>query len=74
MGSIKVNRGTVFSETPSDYFLGITLIIKRMTDGLVWEKSQSVFAAAFGTSMASTIESDFEKNYSAKNLKRSLTD
>ena len=56
MGSVKVRRGTVFSETPTDYFCGLSLTIKRLTDGMVWAKSQSVYAAASGTRMSQTIE------------------
>ena len=74
MGSVKVRRGTVFSETPSDYFAGLSLTVKRLTDGLVWGKSQSVFAAAIGTSMSSTLEGGIEKTIQQKNLKRALTD
>lgn len=74
MGSVKVRRGTVFSETPTDYFSGLSLTVKRLTDGLVWEKSQSVYAAAVGTPMSVTLEGGVEKTSQQKNLKRALTD
>ena len=65
MGSMKVRRGTVFSETPSDYF-SVSLIVKRLTDGLVWEKSQSVYAAVIGSKMAGTLDGDIEKTGSTR--------
>lgn len=74
MGSVKVRRGTVFSETPSDYFSGLSLTVKRLTDGLVWEKSQSVYAAAIGSTMSVTLEGGIEKTSQQKNLKRAITD
>ena len=74
MGSVKVRRGTVFSETPADYFSGLSLTVKRITDGLVWEKSQSVYAAAIGSPMSVTLEGGIEKTNQQKNLKRALTD
>jgi hypothetical protein len=74
MGSVKVRRGTVFSETPTDYFSGLSLTVKRVTDGLVWEKSQSVYAAACGSPMSVTLEGGVEKTAQQKNLKRALTD
>ena len=74
MGSVKVRRGTVFSETPSDYFSGLSLTVRRLTDGLVWEKSQSVYAAAIGSPMSATLEGGIEKTSQQKNLKRALTD
>lgn len=74
LGSVKVRRGTVFSETPTDYFSGLSLTVKRLTDGLVWEKSQSVYAAAVGTPMSVTLEGGIEKTSQQKNLKRALTD
>ena len=74
IGSVKVHRGTVFSENPSDYFRGASLTVKRLTDGLVWERSQSVFAAAFGSAMASTLEGSIEKSGEQKDLKRALSD
>ena len=45
VGSVKVRRGTVFSEKVSDYFPDVVLTTKRITDGLSWERSQSVYAA-----------------------------
>lgn len=74
IGSVKVRRGTVFSEAPTDYFSGLYLTIKRLTDGLVWEKSQSVYAAATGSPMSVTLEGGVEKTTQQKNLKRALTD
>jgi|GEM_PF-4522583 len=74
MGSVKVRRGTVFSETPADYFSELSLMVKRITDGLVWEKSQSVYAAAIGSPMSVTLEGGIEKTNQQKNLKRALTD
>ena len=74
MGSVKVRRGTVFSENPADYFSGLSLIVKRITDGLVWERSQSVYAAAIGSPMALTLDGGVEKTDQQKNLKRALTD
>lgn len=74
VGSVKVRRGTVFSETPSDYFSGLPLTVKRMTDGLVWERSQSVYAAASGSPMSVALEGGVEKTTQQKNLKRALTD
>ena len=74
MGSVKVRIGTVFSETPTDYFSGLSLTVKRVTDGLVWEKSQSVYAAACGSPMSVTLEGCVEKTAQQKNLKRALTD
>lgn len=74
IGSVKVRRGTVFSEKPSDYFHTVSLTVKRLTDGLVWERSQSIFAAAVGSAMASTLEGGIEKSEEQKALKRALTD
>lgn len=74
MGSVKVRRGTVFSETPTDYFSGLSLTVKRVTDGLVWEKSQSVYAATSGSPMSVTLEGGVEKTTQQKNLKRALAD
>ena len=74
MGSVKVRRGTVFSETPTDYFSGLSLTVKRVTDGLVWEKSQSVYAAASKSPMSVTLEGGVEKSTQQKNLKRALAD
>jgi hypothetical protein len=74
MGSVKVRRGTVFSETPIDYFSGLPLTVKRLTDGLVWERSQSVYAAAIASPMSVTLEGGIEKTNQQKNLKRALTD
>lgn len=74
MGSTKVRRGTVFSETPTDYFSGLSLTVKRLTDGLVWEKSQSVYAAETGSPMSVTLEGDVKKTTQQKNLKHALTD
>jgi hypothetical protein len=73
-GSVKVRRGTVFSETPSSYFEGLSLVVKRLTDRLEWERSQSVYAAATGTSMASAILGGVEKTEENKALKRALLD
>lgn len=74
LGSVKVRRGTVFSENPADYFPGLSLTVKRITDGLVWERSQSVFAAAIGSPMAMTLDGGVEKTNQQKSLKRALTD
>ncbi len=74
LGSVKVRRGTVFSESPADYFSGVPLAVKRITDGLVWERSQSVYAAAIGSPMALTLDGGIEKTSQQKNLKRALTD
>ena len=74
VGSVKVRRGTVFSENPADYFSGLSLIVKRITDGLVWERSQSVYAASIGSPMALTLDGGAEKTRQQKNLKRALTD
>lgn len=74
LGSVKVRRGTVFSENPADYFSGLSLMVKRITDGLVWERSQSVYAAAIGSPMASALDGGVEKTNQQKSLKRALTD
>lgn len=74
IGSVKVRKGTVFSEKPSDYFHALPLTVRRLTDGLVWERSQSVYAAAVGTAMASTLEGGTEMSKEQKALKRALTD
>ncbi len=74
LGSVKVRRGTVFSESPADYFSGVPLTVKRITDGLVWERSQSVYAAAIGSPMALILDGGIEKTSEQKNLKRALTD
>lgn len=74
MGSVKVRRGTVFSETPTDYFSGLSLTVKRLTDGLVWERSQSVYSAAVGSPMSVTLEGGVEKTSQQKSLKRAITD
>lgn len=73
-GSVKVRRGTVFSENPADYFSGLSLTVKRITDGLVWERSQSVYAAAIESPMAMTLNGGVEKTDQQKSLKRALTD
>lgn len=74
LGSVKVSSGTVFSENPADYFSGLPLTIKRITDGLVWERSQSVYAATCGSPMALTLNGGIEKTSQQKSLKRALTD
>lgn len=74
LGSVKVCRGTVFSENPADYFSGLPLTVKRITDGLVWERSQSVYAAAIGSPMALTLDGGVEKTSQQESLKRALTD
>lgn len=74
LGSVKVRRGTVFSENPTDYFSGLSLTVKRITDGLVWERSQSVYAAAIGSPMAMTLDGGVERTNQQKSLKRALTD
>lgn len=73
-GSVKVKKGTVFSETPSSYFPSLDLEIRRLTDGLIWEKSQSIYAAIAGSTMALTIDCNFQNKSKLKNLKKSLTD
>lgn len=72
IGSVKVRRGTVFSETISDYFSGLSLTVKRLTDKLVWDKSQSIYAATAGSSISLTLEGRIEKTIQQKNLKRAL--
>lgn len=74
VGSVKVKKGTVFSEIPSDYFLGITLTVKRLTDGLVWEKSQSVYAAANDSPMSMILLGGLVNSSQQKKLKRALVD
>jgi hypothetical protein len=74
LGSVKVRRGTVFSENPHDYFSGLSLTVKRITDGLVWERSQSVYAASVGSPMALTLDGGIGKTIQQKSLKRALTD
>lgn len=74
IGSVKVRKGTVFSERPTDYFSELSLTVKRLTDALVWEKSQSVYAAASGSPMSMTLEGGVEKSTQQKNLKRALID
>lgn len=68
LGSVKVRRGTVFSENPADYFFGLSLTVKRITDGLVWERSQSVYAAAIGSPMAMALDGGIEKTNQQKSL------
>jgi hypothetical protein len=72
IGSVKVRRGTVFSETPINYFPGLALTVRRLTDGLVWEKSQSVYAAAVESPMSVTLEGGVAKTSQQQNLKRAL--
>lgn len=74
MGSVKVRRGTVFSEKPADYFPGLSLTVKRVTDGLEWERSQSVYAAMSGSPMSVTLEGGVATTLQQLNLKRTLTD
>ena len=74
VGSAKVRRGTVFSETPTTYFPGLRLTVRRLTDGLVWEKSQSVYAAAVESPMSVTLEGGVAKTSQQQNLKRALAD
>jgi hypothetical protein len=74
VGSVKILQGTVFSENLSKYLPDLPLVVKRITDGLSWERSQSVYAALPG-SLAGQFLLREELHASAlRSLKNAVTD
>jgi hypothetical protein len=74
IGSLKVRKGTVFSESPYDYFQNEGLTSKRVVDGLVWERSQSVFVTVNGSAFAKFISNDEAHKNALRSLKRAVAD
>ena len=74
IGSVKVRRGTVFSEKVEDYFPGVGLTIKRITDGLSWERSQSVYAAMPSSSVGRFLTNDEAQSGALRKLKNAVVD
>lgn len=74
IGSVKVRQGTVFSEKADDYFPGVGLTTKRITDGLSWERSQSVYVAMPNSSVGSFLTNDQAQASALRNLKKAVAD
>lgn len=74
VGSVKVRRGTVFSEKVSDYFPSVALMTKRITDGLSWERSQSVYAAIPNSAIGRFLTNDMAQESALRNLKKAIAD
>lgn len=74
VGSVKVRRGTVFSEKVSAYFPSVALMTKRITDGLSWERSQSVYAAIPNSAIGRFLANDMAQEGALRNLKKALVD
>jgi hypothetical protein len=74
VGSVKVRRGTVFSEQITEYFSGVPLTIKRLKDGLVWERSQSVYAASPSSVVGRFLTGNDMSESSLRSLKKAITD
>jgi hypothetical protein len=74
VGSVKVRRGTVFSEQVTEYFPGLPLASSRLKDGLVWEHSQSVYAALPGSSVGCFLTGNGPQESALRNLKRAIVD
>ena len=74
IGSLKVRKGTVFSECPDDYFQNDRLTSKRIVDGLVWERSQSVFVTASHSAFANFLSNDEAHRNALRSLKKAVAD
>lgn len=74
IGSVKVHRGTVLSESPSDYFAVGDLIGKRIVDALVWERSQSVYIASSQSAIGQYLSGDKRHADALRQLKRAVSD
>jgi hypothetical protein len=74
LGSVKVRKGTVFSEQAADYFPGASLAVRRITDALVWERSQSVYAADPHSASGRFLLSDDAHKEALRKLKKAVAD
>jgi hypothetical protein len=74
IGSVKVRQGTVFSEDVSNYFPTLSLAVKRITDGLSWERSQSVYAALPSSNAGLFLLREESHAAALRNLKKAVAD